>query len=265
MKFSDLVICSDLDGTLLNEENQISKENLEAIEYFRAEGGKFIIATGRMPSAVFPAVKDLKMDYPCICMNGCAIYDLGAKEYVEVTPLDDAVVNVAEEIMNASQELGVEVMNKDGIYVVKRNAVVDFHLEYEKISAEDRNSIEDVPKPWIKILFAAAPEEIDAARERLLTSPHHEKYNLMKTHRFYYEIFNKNASKGEALKKLCSSYNINLENVIAIGDNDNDISMLNVAGKSAAVENASDTVKQHADIITCSNEEHAIADLIKKL
>ena len=265
MKFSGLVICSDLDGTLIDEKNIIPKENVEAIEYFRAHGGKFMIATGRVPEAVTPATGDLSLDYPCICHNGCSVYDFSKNEYKDVISIDEAAIPAAEEIMKAFPKSGVEVMTGKGICVIKRTPATDFHIEFEKVDFITADSIKNAPKPWFKFLFAQTPEETDAIKEAFLNSSHNDNYNLLKTHQFYYEIFNKSASKGVALKKFCEHNGIELKNVIAIGDNENDISMLDVAGVSAAVAGASDVVKSHADIITCSNEEGAIADLIKRL
>lgn len=265
MKFKNLVLCSDLDGTLLNEENEIPKINIEAINYFCAHGGKFMIATGRVPDAIFPVIGGLRLDFPCICHNGCSLYDLKKREYIKTISLDDGAALVAEEISSFSSNSGIEVMNKDGICVIKRTPATDFHTEYEKIVPAYAENIENAPKPWFKILFAQSPKETEMIREKFLNSSHNENYTLVKTHNFYYEIFNKKASKGNALKELCQEYRIDLKNVIAIGDNENDISMLSVAGVSAAVGNSPDIVKTCADIVTCSNEDGAIADLISKL
>lgn len=265
MKFSGLVICSDLDGTLIDEKNRVSKENLDAIEYFRSHGGKFMIATGRVPDAVTPAIGDLKTDYPCICHNGCSVYDLSLNEYIETISIYEDAIPPAKEIMSVCPASGVEVMTAQGIYVIKRTKATDFHIEFEKVKACFADRIEDAPKPWFKILFAQSPDETDIIKEAFINSPYQEKYSLLKTHKFYYEIFNKTASKGKALLKFCENNGIDLKNVIAIGDNENDISMIDVAGVGAAVANAPDLVKSHADIITSSNEDSAIADLISKL
>ena len=265
MKFKDLVLCSDLDGTLVNEKNIIPKVNIEAIEYFRAHGGKFMIATGRVPEAVYPVISDLKIDLPCVCHNGCSMYDFNKKEYMEMICLDDGVVSVAKEIMREFEKSGLEVMTGEGICVVKRTPRTDFHIEFEKVNFITADKIENAPKPWLKILFAQSPEETDAIKERYLSYAKNGKYNLGKTHSYYYEIFNRKASKGASLEKVCTNHNIDLKNVIAIGDNENDVSMLSVAGVSAVVSNAPEGVKKYADIITCSNEKGAIADLISKL
>ena len=265
MKFSGLIICSDVDGTLIDEKNTVPKNNIEAIEYFRAHGGKFMIATGRIPEAVTSAMGDMSFDFPGICHNGCSVYDFSEKAYKETIEIDERAIPVAEEIMSFSPNSGAEVMTAQGIYVAKATPATDFHVTFEKVYAVLIDSIKYAPKPWFKILFAQSPEETDAIKEAFLNSPYNEDYNLIKTHQFYYEIYNKTASKGAALLRFCKSKGIDLKNVIAIGDNENDISMIDVAGTGVAVGNASDIVKAHADIITCSNEDGAIADLISKL
>lgn len=265
MKFSGLVICSDVDGTLIDEKNTVPKNNIEAIEYFRAHGGKFMIATGRIPEAVIPVMGDMVFDYPGICHNGCSVYDFKENAYKETIEIDDSAIPVAEEIMNFMPASGVEVMTAQGIYVAKRTPAIDFHVTFEKVDMVLIDRICDAPKPWFKILFAQKPEETDAIKEAFLNSPHNENYNLIKTHQFYYEIYNKTASKGAALARFCKNNGIDTKNVIAIGDNENDIAMLDVAGTAAAVGNAHDIVKAHADIITCSNEDGAIADLVSRL
>jgi len=265
MKFSGLIICSDVDGTLINGNNVIPKNNLEAIEYFRAHGGKFMVATGRIPEAVTPATGDLVFDYPAICHNGCSVYDFNEMTYKETIEIDEAAIPAAEEIIKFMPTVGVEVMTAKGIYVAKRTAATDFHVTFEQVDAVYIDKICDAPKPWFKILFAQKPEETDAIKEAFLNSPHCKNYNLIKTHQFYYEIYNKTASKGAALARFCKNNGIDTKNIIAIGDNENDIAMLDVAGTSAAVGNAHDLVKAHADIITCSNEDGAIADLVSRL
>jgi len=260
MKFSEIVLCSDLDGTLLNEKNQISEENLKAIEYFRNNGGKFMIATGRVPEAVRPVIGDITIDFPCICHNGCSVYDLEEEKYIEMTPLDEDAVDAAKKIIEISPKSGVEVMTYKGIYVTKSNHATDRHLKYEKINFFEADGMENAPKPWLKILFAQEEEDTELIKREIAKTVYWDKYNFAKTYKYYYEIFNKNASKGTALEKICKTYGIDLKNVIAIGDNENDISMLSVAGTGVAVENASEHVKVHAKM--CAE---SVADLILKL
>jgi len=264
-RFENLILCSDVDGTLIDENNTVPKENIEAIAYFQAHGGKFTLATGRVPEALFPVLSGIKLDFPCICHNGCSIYDVNKRCYIQTVELNKAAKTVAEEIMQRSPVSGVEIMTTDGLYVIKQTPATDFHLAFEKITAKYEDSFENVNVPWLKILFAQSEQETDVLNEMMQHSAWHDHYQILRTHRFYYEIFDKAAGKGQALIRMCQMYGIDMKNVAAIGDNDNDISMLQAAGISAATGNAPAGVKAHADVITCDNKHGAVADFIKKL
>ena len=81
-KFDGVLVCTDLDGTLLRNDKTISKENLEAIEYFKNEGGYFTIVTGRMPYYVGDIVPKVKPNVPFGCVNGGGLYDYESKKYL---------------------------------------------------------------------------------------------------------------------------------------------------------------------------------------
>ncbi len=265
-KYQGLVLCADVDGTLINEENKVPKENLEAIEYFQAHGGKFTIASGRAPETIVPVLPGLNLDFPCICQNGCGIYDFEKNAYISTVPVGRDAARVVKEIRALSPNSGIEVMCPEGIYVVKNNFATERHLTYEKIGARYADSLEEVTSEWIKILFADDPEEITKIQEAMRDSESHKEYSIVRTHRYYYEIFNKKANKGNALKTLCSLCGIDMKNVIAVGDNDNDAPLLLAAGKSAAVKNASKEASMAADIVLSrTNSESAVAELINML
>ena len=106
---------------------------------------------------------------------------------------------------------------------------------------------------------------IDELAKILVTHPRAKEFNILRSDEIYYEILPKNSSKGNLLEKLAEILGVDMKNTIAVGDNDNDISMLETAGTGYAVSNASQGAKEAADIITVSNEEHAIAKIIEEL
>lgn len=265
-RFDGLVLCSDIDGTLVDNMGNVPKENIEAIKYFRENGGKFTLVTGRVPEGVYHILSDLEIDYPCVCHNGCSIYDFNGNKCIEMMELSKSAVMPMNEIMKISPESGVEIMTSEGIYVLKNNGAVERHLTNENLMAKYINTVDEVDVPWIKILFAQMSEsDTDKINRQMKDSVYNKDYSIIKSHMLYYEIFNKNAGKGAALKKLCESLKIDLKNVVAIGDSDTDISMISIAGIGAAVENASENVKNQANIITCENNKAAVSDLISKL
>lgn len=265
-RFEGLILCSDVDGTLIDETNRVPKENIEAIAYFQAHGGKFMLATGRVPEAVIPILDGIHPDLPGICHNGCSIYDFNEKKYVATTELSRSAVVPALEILKLFPESGAEIMTVDGIYIPKPNFATERHITFEKITAKSAESFESVSAVWLKILFAQDPEETTKMQDAMKNSPYRKDFTLVRTHQYYYEIFNKNASKGNALKQFCSMYNLDAENLYAIGDNDNDVEMLKIAGTSAAVASAAPSAKEAADMVmTKTNEEGAVAEFISKL
>ena len=114
-------------------------------------------------------------------------------------------------------------------------------------------------------MFADEPKNIDELAKVLAGHPMAENFNILRSDEIYYEILPKNSNKGNLLIKLAEILGVDIKNTIAIGDNDNDIAMLETAGVGYAVSNASQGAKEAADIITVSNEEHAIAKIIEDL
>ena len=124
----------------------------------------------------------------------------------------------------------------------------------------------DINVPLAKIVFGDKNPENKAKLERLLSShPLAEKFELISSEKTLFEILPRGVNKGSVLPKLCDNLGIDLRKTIAIGDYDNDIPMISAAGLGVAVANACDGAKAVADLITVSNEEHAIAKIIYDL
>ena len=124
----------------------------------------------------------------------------------------------------------------------------------------------DVKEPLAKVVFGDECEENILSLARLLSE--HElagKFDFIRSDRTLYEILPKGNSKGGVLMKMCELLSIDPRRSVAVGDYDNDISMIKAAGMGIAVANATPAVKEVADTVTVSNEEHAIAKIIYDL
>lgn len=115
----------------------------------------------------------------------------------------------------------------------------------------------------IKAMILDEKEKLDEAIKNI-PKEYFKKYNALRTVSFIFEFMNKDCSKSNALKALCKHLDISPNEVIAFGDGDNDIDMLQFADIGVAMGNASHYVKSKADYITLSNEEDGIADVIYK-
>ncbi len=263
-KFEGLLIASDLDGTLLKYDKTISEENKAAIEYFKSGGGLFTFITGRIPLGARLVLEQITPNAPIGCINGVALYDCNKKEFLWSTELSKSVMELVEYVDNKFPKVGIEVNMLDRIYFCKKSEATEKHRTDEGFE----NLVchyNDVKEPIAKILFAAKSEEIEAVAKDIINHPHASEYDFIRSDEEYFEILPKGASKGLLINKLSQILGIDIKNIVAIGDNDNDISMLKTAGISYAVSNASQGAKASAKFITVSNEEHAIARVIDDL
>lgn len=264
-KFDGFLICTDLDGTLLKKDKTISSENIEAIEYFKKEGGLFTIVTGRMPHAAFDICKNARINAPFGCINGGGLYDYHKGEYIWTAETPDYVNELIRVIDENFPNVGIQVNTFYKTYFSKENSVMAYFREITKLPNLVIN-YKDVKEPIAKILFGIeTEEEMQDVIKTLNSHPLAEKFDFVRSEKSLYEILPKGIGKGTSIIKLCEYLNIDRNKTIAVGDYDNDISMFNAAGVGIAVKNACKEAQSAADFITVSNEEHAIAKVIYDL
>lgn len=264
-KFEGMLFCTDLDGTLFTSDKKVSKENLEKIEYFKSEGGLFTFITGRDPSTAKAICDIVKPNAPYGCLNGGGIFDAQKNEYLWNMFLDDKVKELISAVDKNIPEMGILFNTKKAIYFSKNNSA----MEYFRSVTGAPNIVcdyEDMSEPILKIVFADEKEEnIWALIDLLNSHPNAEYFDFIRSERRLYEILPKGVSKGALLCKMAELFGIEMSKTIAVGDYNNDVSMIKTAGIGFAVSNAVDEAKAVADYITVSNNEHAIAKIIDGL
>jgi len=261
-KFEGYLFTTDLDGTLLRYDKSISKENLDAIEYFKSEGGLFTFITGRIPMGAKHIYDIVKPNAPCGCINGGGIYDYRTEEFLWYDEVPESVMELVEYIDKNLPEMGIEVNTFDKIYFCKKSDATEKHRTDEKFEDLTCHYL-DIKEPISKILFAHDNEKLIHELIKMLRNhPLSNNFDFIRSDALFYEVLPKGSSKGKLLEKIAEICGIDRKNTIAVGDNDNDASMLLAAGKGFAVMNASDSAKKAADFITVSNEENAIAEII---
>ncbi len=260
-KFDGILLCSDLDETLLTDKREISKENKSAIEYFMKEGGLFTFATGRVPIGAKLNLKYVVPNVPMICFNGAGIYDFNSGKIVWERFLDDKAGEVVEYVMNLMPKTGVEICTNENNFYLRTNRLTKEHLKIEGIR-EVICEMSDIKEAWKKVIFMAEKEDMPSLRELIRKSPYFNQYSFIQSFIHYYELLPKNVGKGEAVLELAKMYGILPERTIGVGDNENDLSLIKLSGVGIAVQNARADVKESADYITVSNNEHALARII---
>ena len=260
------LIASDIDETIITNDQKVPERNKEAIKKAIDKGLIVMLATGRGPYEVFDIPEQagvISDDRYIICCNGAVIMNVKSKEIIDVV---DMKFDYAREIFNYAYENKLTfyiytIDKKYGINLSDDTIVAETHINVLDTDNIDFLKDETILKVIIKnknmnLLQAL---EVDIAR---ITN-----YDLEITYssNMYMEINAKGVSKAVALRKVCDHYGIGMENVLAIGDNYNDVAMLEAAGRSVAVKNARLQVKESADYITTQdNNKGAVGEAIEK-
>lgn len=262
----DILIVSDMDGTLLTAREGIPACNLATINLFCAMGGHFTVATGRtIQSAGRYLGEQPFINEPAILYGGCVIYDVAQKERLQSVLLPKAEArHVIWDALTEFPSIGVEIMAENGrIYMVQNNEYAHNHVAHEKLEFI-MGKPEDVLIGWHKVFFACD----NLTRVKMQNYFEKRKYPgvyLVSTSENYIEVMPRGVNKGTALKALCKKIGIPIENTIAIGDYYNDLDLFKVAGHTVAMCNAPDEVKQIADEITEDCPHGGVGQFIYRL
>lgn len=244
-KFNGFLIVSDIDGTLTDENQMLSVQNLNAIEYFKSESGIFTIATGRLPEYFIEKGFDKLITCPAILLNGAGIYDFNQGKYTKLTTFD-----------NDCKEILYFIKNIGGFHHI------DFCYKNKSIdSFMISDNCEDFPS---KIVIVFENEQSAIYMRDALRTKYKNRYEIFRTWNTGVEVLPKGATKGEALKILKTQLK-NIKYTASIGDYENDISMIECADISFIPENAVQELKQQADYIVAHHSKNAVKEMIEIL
>lgn len=266
---------SDLDGTLLNKDQQISKDSIRILNELIEEGVRFTVATARTPATVVPILDEVNIDLPVALMNGVLIYDINKKEYIEINHIEKTIVDKAIKVFESkAKDMFIYGIENERLNVYYKG----FSNESEKKYYEERCN--SPLKTFVKV---KSYDEI-SCDVRIINFVIIDEYKNVKTIydelfkikemtvNFYEDIYSEGhyfldaytskASKGLAIKEL-SKY-ISHDKLVCFGDNVNDIPMFEVADECYAVENAAESLKHMATKVIGNNNNDAVAEFIKE-
>ncbi|MCB2305819.1 Cof-type HAD-IIB family hydrolase [Clostridium estertheticum] len=256
----------DMDGTLLNSDNVISKDNEVALKKLQKMGVEVIIASGRLDLMVKTYIKQLNLKGPVISCNGGLVRNIETGEVLYSKVMDKIAVKEVTTYCN-NNEIEFIIYTADLVYSTKNNLVGKRYADRNKILLQD----EQIPIKYIDDKVMANINDVDAFKV-LLVCEKHEDIILLQKHFSKYDnltvvssatglldIMASDISKGKALEILSKKLDVSLDEIIVFGDNYNDIEMFKCAGMPIAMENAVEDVKLAAKYITKSNNESGIA------
>jgi len=263
------VIALDLDGTLLTPTKTLLPSSLQALARAREAGFTPIIVTGRHHVAIHPFYQALALDTPAICCNGTYLYDYQAKKVLAADPLPVAQALQLIDMLNEHQVHALMYVDNEMVYETPTGHVLRTRNWAQSLPSEQRPVFTQVDS------LAQTAREVNAIWKFALTDEDNTKLNAfaleveqrlgLECERSWHDqvdIARQGNSKGRRLAEWVASQGLSMQDVVAFGDNFNDISMLQTAGIGVAMGNAADEVKAHADVVIGDNTTDAIAEFI---
>ena len=267
------VLALDLDGTLLNMEKKVPQGNYQALKECEKAGIQIVSATGRGVGGIPPMIRELPGANYAITTNGAVVADLKNNKAIKTCGLSNEMIqrilNIAKKYHSATdpfidgraitEPASIDHMDEFGLSPEMQKLIRDTRevvpnvMEYVKTTGAEAEKVN---------IFMADLEEREVLRKELMAIPElsisSSMYNNL-------EVNAKGADKGSALLWLADYLGIDREETMSFGDGENDIPMIQAAGIGVAMENALDTVKAAADMITLKNDEDGVAAAIRKI
>lgn len=273
MQYNQIVILTDLDGTLFNSQGNVSQEDRAAIRDFIAGGGYFGVGTGREPHNARLHLPDVPLNGPSIVLNGAAIYDFIQDRYLSSIPMDkDAALDVILHCIHKNWPLDIQVYTSDGIYYATPIETADpgflrIHQPTTFIPIEQL-----IQKNWIKTVYLE--REIDALapmRTYLKEKGYDKRLSLVEGTTDvvkigkYQELLPKDVTKGTGVPVLRQLPEYAGRTIFAVGDYWNDMELLRAVDVPCAPANAIDEIKAICAHILPSHNDNAITSLIREV
>ncbi|MGN0417466.1 HAD family hydrolase [Anaerostipes faecalis] len=266
------MVVSDLDGTLLNSQKQITKATVKEIEKLSEKDVIFVAATGRSDVMTKPYFRQLVHESIVVACDGAVIRNIRTGNILFEKRLSS---KQCKEVFQICQMYGLSyyVFSKDAL--VAEDPQNDRFLKHKEFN---KSVIEEDQIPMV--IVDHLEEYVENHSVYKIVASHYQKEYLdtvaevikertsvdaIRSGKHVLAIKAKGVSKAEALKWLTSHLHISMDQVVAFGDEVNDIEMLKAAGLGIAMENADDVVKLSADDVTSSNDEDGVANKLKRL
>lgn len=260
----------DLDGTLLNDEKQVTPENRRAMERALSRGVRIFVTSGRPLKSSLIQAERIGLDGPgcyVIAYNGGVVYDCGAKKGLSQRTLSFEDLYALFDEANR-RGVYIQTYDQEDVVVERRNdsAIARRYCEVIHMNFRLIGNVRELPAPPPKaLLIDFNGRDRTEPMRQWITAHMGGRVDSFFSSPFYLEAVPAGVNKGQALKDVCALLGIPVEASVAAGDEANDISMIEAAGTGVAVRNASAEVKAAADWVTQRDNNHdAIAEVIDR-
>lgn len=263
----------DMDGTLLKNDKTVSEKNKQALKAAANKGVKVVISTGRIFTSARAYGDMVGIDTPIIASNGAYIREKDRDEVIYARLLgEENALEVTR--LTHKYNLSCNLFTWDTIYCEELTFAALNYSKWNKEMPEDKQvNIKIVDKSdWGSIIR----ENGDSILKAVIVSDDREALAVLRkevskldvevvsSYINNIEVMNRGVSKGDAVRRLADYYGFSMDDVICMGDSENDISMIETAGLGIAMENGTEIAKRYAKFITLSNEDDGVAYAVEK-
>ncbi len=264
--YQNILLITDLDGTLINSNHQVDTGNIAALEQFTAGGGSFAIATGRTFDSAYPYIKDLPINFPCVFYNGSLTFDIHTRKVIAMEQLKhQPLLPFLEQLRVNSPQTMIQVFTPEQLYFLHEPGPMDPSVIRESHDYIHVTLEEVMDKHWLKLLLYDDPKPLALLGKDIIGGSLSTEMDILFSAPFYLEFLPKDKSKGSAIEGLRQSDLGRNKFIVSVGDFENDIRMLKMSDLGIAVENACPSLKAAADLITVSNDQSALREIIQNI
>lgn len=263
MKYSNKILLSDLDGTLLNANREVSQENIQAIQHFIDNGGKFGIATGRDIENVWDWFYNIPINFFCIFSNGSVLFDKEKQEVLsEVVMNKEKILPFLARCRKEQPQIGIQLHTDKGTVFVPDiiNINPETAVGHKPYTCRQLDDCGDLNIR--KVLFLTPAGNFDWLKEQ--SESLSGEVSRVQSSKYYYEFLPLNSSKGAMLKEVRKRISSE-EKLYAVGDFYNDVEMVLEADVGIFCENAPEELKKQGQHTTVNHNESVISDVVHRI
>lgn len=262
-KFEGLLMFSDLDGTLFDENTEIPERNTKNIRYFISEGGLFSVATGRSHYSLARYADALGINAPCILQNGCCVFDYRTQEFGNDIFLNETAKEITCEIYGRYPGVNIVLCVRSGLVVLREPEKLQgcFDVNFVPVRV---GRPESAGEPWYKVVFVGE-SEILANLDAELGAAGIDGSETVLSGKDMLELMPAGISKATGMLSIAKQLGFEKESICAIGDYHNDLEMIKNAGYGATVADAPEELKDNASFVACGNNMGSVGHFIEWL
>jgi len=266
------LIVSDIDGTLLNSKREVSKASMDVIWKSRDEGIMFSICTGRIATMTEYYTERLQIKTPIITANGAVIWDCVRKKSIFDVPMDtNEVIELLK--MCKSLKLDYSALTLGTSYFSENSLRLNRFLEYNRFASDngmsemkleffdEEHHCMDGLKVYKVLIYEKELKKLKLMQDYINELPN---TGFTSSEPGLIDVSEARVNKGYGLKKLAEHLGLKKEEICVFGDYDNDIPMLENAGFPVAMGNSCENLKEHASLVTKTNDEDGVAWAIRR-